>query len=69
MKHCNACGRDLPIETFSLDRTTADGHRYYCKECDKHLSFSRKYDLEYKFRRYSTQDMINELARRLNNNY
>lgn len=34
-KICSKCGRELPLECFSKDRTSKDGLQYWCKECKK----------------------------------
>jgi hypothetical protein len=34
-KKCSKCLEDLPLESFSLNRTTRDGREYRCKECKK----------------------------------
>ena len=39
LKHCNKCGRDLPMEEcFSLSNRSADGHQPYCKDCCKEIN-------------------------------
>lgn len=38
-KHCGGCGKDLPIDRFSLNRTTSDGLNGWCRDCKgKHNS-------------------------------
>jgi hypothetical protein len=37
-RHCNKCGRDLPLTSFSICRSREDGYQSYCKECQKKLS-------------------------------
>jgi len=32
-KYCNRCDRTLPIENFSKDKKSKDGHSFYCKDC------------------------------------
>lgn len=32
-KKCRVCGKELPIERFSIDRKAKDGHRNICKDC------------------------------------
>lgn len=32
-KHCNKCGRDLPLEAFGRDKSRHDGLQRSCKEC------------------------------------
>ena len=39
LKHCNKCGRDLPMEEcFSLSSSSSDGHQPYCKDCCKEIN-------------------------------
>lgn len=33
IKYCKRCDRILPIENFSKDKKSKDGHAFYCKEC------------------------------------
>lgn len=33
MKHCRSCGRDLPLESFNVMRSAADGRQHRCREC------------------------------------
>ena len=35
LKVCSKCGRELPVEQFSKDKTRKDGLYPICKECDK----------------------------------
>jgi hypothetical protein len=32
-KHCNKCGRDLPLSAYTKKSSSADGLQDYCKEC------------------------------------
>ena len=32
-KICAKCGVNQPIENFSIDRHTPDGHNYWCRKC------------------------------------
>lgn len=34
-KHCNKCGRDLPLDAFGKKTTSKDGLQSWCKECQK----------------------------------
>jgi hypothetical protein len=34
MKICTKCKEQKPLETFRKQRSTKDGLKYYCKECD-----------------------------------
>jgi hypothetical protein len=45
MKKCVKCGRELPIEDFSRNAASKDGHQSACKEC------LRVYNREYAKRR------------------
>ena len=45
MKKCSKCGRELPLECFSKNKTKSDGLQSYCKECKK--QYNTKYDAEH----------------------
>ena len=45
LKVCGKCGRVLPVEQFSKDKTKKDGLNYKCKECDK--QHTKQYDQEH----------------------
>lgn len=32
-KHCPRCGRDLPLTSFGNNKSAADGHQRWCREC------------------------------------
>lgn len=32
-KTCKRCGRTLPIESFTMDKSTKDGRCFYCRDC------------------------------------
>ena len=32
-KICSHCKRDLPIDQYTIQRSTSDGYSYYCKDC------------------------------------
>ena len=34
MKNCTKCKKQKPLEAFRKQRSTKDGLKYYCKECD-----------------------------------
>ena len=42
-KVCNHCGRTLPIEYFYKDKSSKDGHKGYCRECQ--CAFVKEYRL------------------------
>ena len=61
LKVCFKCGRELPVEQFSKDKTTKDGLNRKCKECRKQynqqhyqehkeeiLQYVKQYDEEHK---------------------
>jgi len=35
IKECTKCKRALPLNCFSKDKKTKDGHNYLCRECKK----------------------------------
>ena len=43
-KRCSKCGRILPAEAFYKQKTTKDGLRPYCKECQKEYAKERYYE-------------------------
>ena len=45
-KICSKCGRELPLECFSKDKTRKDGLCHWCKECQK--QYSKQYRAEHK---------------------
>lgn len=45
-KICSKCGKELPLECFSKNKTKKDGLQVYCKECDK--QHSKQYFTEHK---------------------
>tara|TARA_R110001599_G_scaffold154792_1_gene340415 strand:- start:43 stop:303 length:261 start_codon:yes stop_codon:yes gene_type:complete len=38
MKICTKCDKQKPLEAFRKQRSTKDGLKYYCKECDNHTA-------------------------------
>lgn len=60
-KTCTRCGRTLPIESFSKDSRTADGHRHICNECE-HTSRSK--GRGGKLSKFSKEELVAELQRR-----
>ena len=45
-KICTKCGRELPLECFSKDKTKKDGLYCWCKECGK--QYSKQYFAKHK---------------------
>lgn len=41
-KHCNKCGRDLPLEAFGKKTGTKDGLQSWCKECQKESTMAAR---------------------------
>lgn len=41
-KHCNKCGRDLPLEAFGKKTGTKDGLQSWCKECQKESTLAAR---------------------------
>lgn len=50
-KKCRVCGKELPIERFSIDRMMKDGHKNICKDCNSAYQKERN-----KIRKSKVQD-------------
>ena len=72
-KICKKCGQAKPIEEFSKDARSRDGHSMYCKDCTRDIS--RKSYEKMKMRReaaatantlaaFTPRDLLAELKRR-----
>jgi hypothetical protein len=44
-KICKQCQRGLPLEAFNLNRLSADGRQWTCKECKSEIERERIYGL------------------------
>lgn len=64
MKTCTRCGRLLPLSNFHRDKISEDGHYYVCKECRRRLYYEERGGIDKQLRRFSTEDLRKELARR-----
>src|SRR5690242_8747987 len=42
---CITCGKEKPVSDFAKDRTTATGHKSFCRQCDAEKRLRRKEDL------------------------
>lgn len=77
IKRCKACGKELPLTSFSTYSKAKDGHRNTCKACfGAHMSAGKTNKLDTiddcdndntgadEFKAYTSRDLILELRRR-----
>lgn len=51
-KYCKRCDRTLPIEMFCKNKSSKDGHAFYCRDC------TSKYGKEYREKNKHNPDLI-----------
>ena len=62
-KKCSKCKKELSINNFGLNKNTKDGHRHYCKQCNKEFNkkYNKRLDPKEKARRKAERDRKREL--------
>jgi len=41
-KTCKRCGRELPLDAFNKQTSSADGHQAHCRECQAEMAKERR---------------------------
>ena len=60
-KKCTKCGRELPIEQFSINNKHKDGRQSWCKDC---MNAAARAPRAAKLGKFSDSALIDELRRR-----
>lgn len=67
-KHCNRCGRDLPLDEFHKNNRSKDGLQWMCKSCmnkaNMEIRERKKEPSDNPLTSYTPRQLMEELARR-----
>lgn len=70
-KICKKCGRELPLECFSKDKSRRDGLQPYCKECKKQYNAEHADAIKQYFKQWEAEhaEHLKEYKKQYNKQY